>query len=59
MNANMINVYKVIDKGNQNNGKTYTYKTAQGAQRKYDSLDSADMYQETDVVNYDVRLASK
>jgi len=39
--------------------KTYTFKTAQGAQKKYDSLDRADMYQETDVVNYDVRLASK
>ena len=59
MNANTIAIYKVIDKGNQNYGKTYTFKTAIGAQRKYDSLDRADMYQETDVVNYDVRLASK
>jgi len=60
MNANTINIYKVIDKGNRNYGKTYTFKTAQGAQHKYDSLtDHADMYQETDVVNYDVKLASK
>ncbi len=59
MNANTISIYKVIDKSAENYNKTYTFKTAQGAQRKYDSLDRADMYQETDVVNYDVRLASK
>lgn len=59
MNANTISIYKVIDKSAENHNKTYTFKTVQGAQRKYDSLDRADMYQETDVVNYDVKLASK
>ena len=54
-----INVWHVIDKDTRNYNKVYTYKTEAGAQRKFDSLDRADMFRETDCNGADVRVMSK